>query len=507
MEREHGDRHHGVTITLGSDRQGLPRSTGVPDDLRAAARRRLGWVALLFAFVFGGFVLLALALQLAGGSDRVGVVDAAAAALSAALFLLTRSRASDRTVTWAGLAFLALTVSLINFGNGVSVWTAHGHLPTVTFGSILIVAVPLIVPTTPMRTFVAVAVAALSAPSSAWALARWKGAAVVPHDYVLVSVVPLVSAVIAVFGARIVHGMTMQVAEARRLGAYRLVECIGRGGMGEVWRSEHALLARPAAIKLIRTSERAATENAIRRFEREAQVTASLCSPHTIQLYDFGVALDGTIYYVMELLHGTDLDKLVRKYGPQPAARVVYILRQMCHSLNEAHVAGLVHRDIKPANTFLCRYGQDEDFVKVLDFGLVTLQPRSKVPQADSLTTANSVQGTPAFMAPEAVLDPSQVGAPADIYALGCVAFWLLAGRNVFEADSLIGVFTAHVHEPPPRPSSLAVDVPADLEDLVMECLAKRSEDRPASVAALDERLARIAEATPWEPRRALLSS
>jgi len=186
----------------------------------------------------------------------------------------------------------------------------------------------------------------------------------------------LLVVVMAYVAARVVYSLGTEVTRARELGSYRLVERLGQGGMGEVWRAKHRLLARPAAIKLIRPSLTAEgppglSEDAQRRFEREAQVIARLRSPHSVELFDFGIAEDGSFYYVMELLDGLDADAIVRRTGPLPAERVIHLLRQVCHSLSEAESCGLVHRDIKPANIFLCRYGEEYDFVKVLDFGIV----------------------------------------------------------------------------------------------------------------------------------------
>ena len=196
-----------------------------------------------------------------------------------------------------------------------------------------------------------------------------------------------------------------EVKRARELGSYRLEEKLGEGGMGEVWRARHRMLARPAAIKLIRPSvaghaRPGVSEEAVRRFEREAQVIARLRSPHTVELFDFGIAADGAFYYVMELLDGLDADSLLRRFGPIPPERAIYLLRQVCHSLSEAQSCGLVHRDIKPANIFLCRYGEEYDFVKVLDFGIVGAI-RDPADANPALTRENAVQGTPAFIAPE----------------------------------------------------------------------------------------------------------
>jgi serine/threonine protein kinase len=277
------------------------------------------------------------------------------------------------------------------------------------------------------------------------------------------------------------------------LGMYELESRIAQGGMGEVWRAKHQLLSRPAAIKLIKphandSGELEIDAISIKRFEREAQVTASLRSPHTVQLYDFGVTGSGTFYYVMELLEGTDLESLVRDHGPLEASRVVNILEQTLDSLAEAHSHGLVHRDIKPANLHLSERGLEKNFVKVLDFGLVKLDRPDAVNH--SLSRADRITGTPAYLAPELVTGQGSVDGRADIYALGCVAYYLLTGRLVFEGDSAIQVAVAHAMEAPIPPSQrVGLHIPKDLERIVMACLEKDPERRPRTAVALLEML------------------
>jgi serine/threonine-protein kinase len=276
--------------------------------------------------------------------------------------------------------------------------------------------------------------------------------------------------------------------------------------MGEVWRARHRLLARPAAIKLIRRSEnggREASADARRRFEREAQATASLRSPHTVNLFDFGVAQDGRFYYVMELLDGLDTNTLVRRFGPMPAARAVFLLRQVCHSLSEAESVGLVHRDIKPANVFVCRYGEDHDFVKVLDFGLVKLLSEA-TDLRPAVTQDSVVRGTPAFIAPEQVFGRHSADARVDIYATGCVAYWLLTGQLVFDDPSPTAMLVHHAHTAPAPPSSRTeLTIPAALDRLVLECLEKDPARRPQSARELSERLARAVDGEPWTEEHA----
>jgi serine/threonine protein kinase len=277
------------------------------------------------------------------------------------------------------------------------------------------------------------------------------------------------------------------------LGAYELEAPIAQGGMGEVWRAKHQLLRRPAAIKLIKpqangSGELEVDKVSIRRFEREAQVTASLHSPHTVQLYDFGVTQTGTFYYVMELLEGTDLETLVQERGPLEPVRVVRVLEQALDSLAEAHSHGLVHRDIKPANLHLSERGLEKNFVKVLDFGLVKLGPNHPVddPQNRSLSRADRITGTPAYLAPELITGQGKVDGRADIYALGCVAYYLLTGKLVFEGGSAMQMAVAHAVEAPIPPSQrVSNPIPKALERIVMACLEKDPEHRPGSAIAL----------------------
>jgi len=244
----------------------------------------------------------------------------------------------------------------------------------------------------------------------------------------------------------------------------------------------------------------------VRRFEREARATAALTSPHTVQLYDFGVTDDGRLYYVMELLDGLDLDAMVRQHGPLPAERVVHLLRQVCSALADAHANGLVHRDIKPANIVVSRAGTTYDFVKVLDFGLVKLDSpaRARGAEAVKLSTEDSWSGTPGYMAPEVVMGATETDHRVDIYALGCVAYWLLTGKLVFEGDNAMQVMMQHATAEPRRPSArIGRAMPAGLEELVMECLEKDPARRPASAQVLGERLAAVPLPSAWTAERA----
>jgi len=302
-------------------------------------------------------------------------------------------------------------------------------------------------------------------------------------------------------------------AEARELGSYRLVARLGRGGMGEVWRAQHRLLAREAAVKLIKNPEGGAVSDGMRtRFRREAEALARLRSRNTIELFDYGVAEDGTFFLVMELLDGVDLETLVEQYGPQPPERVVSLLAQVCNSLVEAHSHGLVHRDIKPANLFVCRAAEEVDVVKVLDFGLVrAVKDRAEQPTSIAhelsmrLTNPDGMVGTPAFMAPEQVQGRT-VDQRADLYALGGVAFFLLTGKLVFGTDNPVDQLLAHIHEPVPdlRPM-LPASVPEALAQVIATCMAKQPADRYDDARALRSALRAVVfpPHTAWTEERA----
>lgn len=309
-----------------------------------------------------------------------------------------------------GLAYEVAICLTIGVLANWQTWLTLGVLPNLTWVPAIVILFPLILPGPPRRMLVASILAGAMAPLSVVLLqltgrvGRWGE----PDAYLPAAVGSAFAVGFAWMGAKVVYGLGREVAAAREPGSYQLEERLGEGGMGEVWRARHRLLARPAAIKLIRTSL-AASPDVLRRFEREAHAIAALRSPHTVNLFDFGVAADGALYSVMELLDGFDADRLVREFGVLPEERVVHLLRQVCHSLSEAESRGLVHRGIKPANVFLCRYGEEFDFVKVLDFGIVK------------------------------TLGEAAVDGRADLYATGCVAYWLLTGTTSPVGPGVVG--------------------------------------------------------------------
>jgi len=285
-----------------------------------------------------------------------------------------------------------------------------------------------------------------------------------------------------------------EAARARRFGQYRLKRLIGRGGMGEVYLAEHTLLKRPCALKRIRPGHDT-DPITLARFEREVRATAELSHPHTVEIYDYGRAGDGTFYYVMELLWGSTLDDLVHKHGPLPATRAVYLLRQVCDALQEAHVAGLMHRDIKPSNIYAARRGGEYDFVKLLDFGLVKGVMRTDQP---ALSRAEMIVGSPLYMAPEQSLNEGTSDVRSDIYSLGAVGYFLLVGHPPFVAENPLEVMISHARDAVPCPSQFAPDLPGDVEAILLKCLAKNPEERFASSAELGEALASCSLAGQW---------
>jgi serine/threonine-protein kinase len=477
-------------------------------ELEAAAARRLGAMALVTAGASGVLGLL----------GQLGIVRPPGLGLGLRTMLpgIVVSLALWGLIAWERvpaqriLAFALPYQVVQGFLNGVSFYglalapdvAVRGWTPIAVWMMIF----PLIVPSPPGRTIAATLLTALADPLALW-VALEAGAPRPAGDLAEMFLPTAMACFLAPLSARIVYGLTVEVKRAREMGSYRLVEKLGQGGMGEVWRAEHRMLARGAAIKLIRPSALGAggshAHEMVKRFEREAQATAALRSPHTIEVYDYGVADDGTFHYVMELLEGFSLQALVDRFGPVPPERAVSLLRQACHSLAEAHAAGLVHRDVKPANLFVSRLGLDVDFVKVLDFGLVKRQGPS-APGAEALTVEGNFTGTPGFMPPEVALGTEPVDGRADIYGLGCVAYWLLTGQRVFESTNAMQMVIDHVRTVPVPPSQrTAQPIPEALERIVLRCLEKDPRARPASAAGLSRELDALGIEGRWTEARA----
>lgn len=308
---------------------------------------------------------------------------------------------------------------------------------------------------------------------------------------------------IVAFSSSRIEFLRRQVAEARKLGQYVLKEQLGAGGMGEVYRAEHLLLRRPCAIKLIRP-ERTGDSKNLRRFEREVQMTATLTHPNTIQIYDYGRAEDGTFYYVMEYLHGLNLEQLVKQYGPLSPERTVHLLRQVCGALREAHAAGLIHRDIKPSNVIVCQRGGLHDVAKLLDFSIVeTLIPD----QGTEITAHGQLLGTPAYMSPEQATGVSNLDARSDLASLGATAYFMLTGKPPFDYPTMNLVITAQIRDAVKPPHLLRAEIPEDLSAVIVRCLEKDPPQRFQDAAALEKALSQCVCAGQWTEERAVLAS
>jgi serine/threonine-protein kinase len=399
--------------------------------------------------------------------------------------------------------FACLTIALSEH------WLPWPDAPVrgISWLALVLVSFPLAVSVPPRSTLVTSLIGATMGPL-AIAATTLRGNPLPSFQNFLALVLPTyLAAGIAYALSRALHRLGKDVVKARRIGNYELIQELGKGGMGEVWQAKHSLLKRPAAVKFVRpgmvkeTIED--THTIFRRFDREAQTTAALSSPHTVSLFDYGLTEDGSFYYVMELLDGLDLETLVSRFGPLPAERAIHILVQACSSLAEAHQRDLIHRDVKPANIYVCRLGIEHDFVKVLDFGLVITGAGAEK-QLTRLTSDGLTSGTPAYMAPEIATGSSVADGRADIYGLGCVAYFLLTGRMVFESTSQMRVLADHVQTQPLPPSQRTeMPIPDDLEAIVLACLEKNPERRPQTAEELAARLSSCSLASAWTSERA----
>ncbi len=302
-----------------------------------------------------------------------------------------------------------------------------------------------------------------------------------------------------ILGVDIIGALRREAFEARQLGQYRLTRRIGAGGMGEVFLAEHQLLKRPCVVKLIRP-DKTGNPKVLARFQREVRATAKLSHWNTVEIFDYGCTADGTFYYVMEYLPGMSLGEMVDRFGPLPPGRVIYLLRQACDALAEAHAAGLIHRDIKPGNIFVAQRGGVHDVVKLLDFGLV-----KPIMEEESihLTAEGTITGSPLFISPEQALGETRPDGRSDIYSLGAVGYFLLTGLPPFAGDRAIKVIFAHAHEPVVPPSQHCPEIPADLEAVILRCLAKKPAERFQNTAEMADALAACQSADGWDRRQA----
>jgi len=487
----------------------------LPADILRQASRRLELASLAAAAAYSFVLVLNNALHATGWRPQPhallhNLIGLTLIAVSMALFWFChRGRLHPIRLLDLGLLYEVVVALGISLQDNLAPLSPDRPLDSVSWLCIWIVMFPLIVPAPPAKALVASLAAA-----STWPVAFFVGQSLghghpAPHIVALNFLGNYIAAVLSLVSTLVVRRLGAGVQKAREMGSYELVAPLGHGGMGEVWRARHKMLARPAAVKLIRAESLGLqkgqlAERLLRRFEREAQATAALNSPHTIELYDFGVTVEGTFYYVMEILHGLDLETLVRQFGPVPAERAIHLLLQVCDSLADAHHAGLVHRDIKPANIYTCRKGLKHDFVKVLDFGLVTSTWADEDDAISHLTQEGAVPGTPGYIAPEVALGNGPVDGRADLYAVGCVGYWLLTGHRVFEGDSPMQVAVQHVQSPPVPPSRrTALPIGDGLERVILSCLEKTPERRPSDAEDLARRLSDCSLPACWNEQRA----
>jgi serine/threonine protein kinase len=474
-------------------------STGrLPPKLLEDAAKRLSWVAVIMAILV---VLVQVLQQLAQPElapvfrDPINRLVTLIAVLAAvALFAFKRyDVVPASTLVGLGMVFevlVAFSISMVETSVPFDV-----NRPRLGLSSLgpWIVFVGVMVPNRPVWTLVTALAAATTWPASYAINAHRLSFDPMPMSRLLVwPTINYLMAILAFVVGRRFYGTTIAAERAQELGSYRLVAQIGFGGMGEVWKATHQMLARTAAIKLVRPEMMAGSardeELFRKRFRREANAIAALQSPHTVYLYDFGVSREGHFYYVMELLDGISLQTLVTTFGPQPASRVIFLLKQVCKSLQEAHQQGIIHRDLKPSNVMLCKVATSYDFIKVVDFGLAKPIVNS---EASVLTMEGVATGTPGYMAPEVAMGELSLDARADVYALGCVAYFLLTGTLVFPDPNPMSMALKHVQSVPDPPSQRTeLPIPAALEALIMRCLAKRPADRPADAREVAEVLA-----------------
>ncbi len=490
-----------------------PATTALPLDFAERAVGRVGWLALGYALAQLLVLLLGAFVQPGWINPRTAPPLYAASLLAGIVLgvlfcaLAWSRRLPPRLMLDAALVFEVLASLAIAVAEHALPWPPAIPIRGLSSLEVWIVLFVLAVPATFGKGLLAAVTASLMGPLGlVLNMAAGGGGAPMASQWITLFAPPLAMAVCAAVVARFIYQLTGQLGKLRELGSYRLLEPLSTGGMGEVWIAEHALLARRVAIKLIRPDAVPgnlpdAIRSANLRFEREARAIAALSSPHTVALYDFGSTEDGAFYLVMELLEGIDLHKLVRDFGPVDHARAVHILAQVCESLTEAHEKGIVHRDVKPANIVLSIQGPVYDYSKVLDFGLAK-QRYASTPEP--VTMPGAALGTPAFMAPEAAAGKPNVDGRADIYSLGCVAYYLLTGSLVFSGADSLAMALAHLNEPPTPPSARTeLAIPSGLDSLVLRCLAKDPAARPQSCRQLSAELATLALPAPWSQDQA----
>jgi serine/threonine-protein kinase len=468
------------------------------EEARAYLQARL---TVLFKLMFWSFVALLTFLRVMYAAYRAyepkynDLIYVMAAVGLAIMAFLWRGMLVRRTLSVSRLVAIDL---FYGFGSGAlfsaaAIIASELHpaaYSNLTYICFAVLTRALIVPSSGSRTALASALAFLPMAIGAFWLRGTQEIPPVPFVvgfFIIASVAVLLSA----SGSRIIYDLGRQIRAAQRLGQYTLDRKIGEGGMGVVYLAHHAYLRRESAIKLLHP-DRVGAEN-LERFEREVKSMSQLTHPNTVAVFDYGRNVDGQLYYAMEYLGGgIDLEKLVRKYGPQPAGRVAHVLAQVCGALHEAHARGFIHRDVKPANIILCERGLVPDVAKVVDFGLV------KEIAADVGLSTQTIMGTPGYLAPEALTE-SSIGPAVDLYAVGAVAYFLVTGKKVFDGKTAVDTCIQHITQSPRPPSQLpGARVTPELEAVILKCLEKRPSDRYANAAALGDALRALPPDSLW---------
>ena len=482
------------------------------DETATLLRQRLRAVAVILAVILAVAFVRSLTLVNAPFlALRIGVL---VIVVSSCLLLHSRIKLSLKQTRLLELLVFAVVVLQIMFAlsrrtwdfavDGDAVSAASGKTFIIFLWSVLILLYGMFMPNTWKRAAI-ILIPAACFPYATLFVMRWQSdrvACVFDADqFGMPMPMPFIAAFAAVYASHVIHTIRREAFRARQFGQYRLLERLGAGGMGEVYKAEHVLLKRPCAIKLIKPGSET-DSTALARFEREVRATAELSHWNTVEIYDYGHTDDGTFYYVMELLHGLSLDELVNRHGPLPPARAVHLLRQTCRALGEAHASGLVHRDIKPANIFAARRGGIFDVAKLLDFGLVK-QRTSEETEGQDVTSKGAFAGSPLFMAPEQATDFGEEDARSDIYSLGAVSYYLLTGKPPFSGQNPVKIIMAHSRDEVTPLSKIRDDIPADLDQVVLRCLAKKPADRFADVESLEKALAACECANDWKEQQA----
>jgi len=485
----------------------VPHAPPSGEEARAFLQERLAFLGKAYALMAVGFYLVGNVVaallpqhrwtQLV--SDPASrIVLATATAASAQWLLCRRGRLHEAALSAIDAAATTLAALLNSFMIFASF---PGEVPGLSYARTLLLVTfglvfrAIVVPSTPGRTLLLGVVASCFpvATGHVWHAAQAGSTVPGALQTVWTALWCLGAVVISTLASRLIFGLRQQVREAWQLGQYTLLEKIGQGGMGSVYRASHAMLRRPTAVKLLPPGQAGAER--LQRFEREVQLTSSLTHPNTVAIFDYGRTPDGVFYYAMEYLEGVNLEDLGRHDGPQPAGRVVHVLRQVAGSLAEAHGVGLIHLDVKPANVILvAQRGGASDVAKVVDFGLV-----KDLDQRTDLSRDDQIAGTPLYLAPEAITAPGRVGARSDLYSLGCVGYYLLTGRPVFEGRNAVEVCGHHLHTLPTPPAKrLGQAVPEELSALLLTCLEKDPARRPSFAGAFLQALDGLRDVPAW---------